>query len=448
MVVGGGLAGLAAALDLAEAGVEVTVVEAAPHLGGKVAGDTIDGHDLDLGADHFSTLQPWGLELCRRVGIIGHLTSPEAGPPHLWMGGRLRPLPAPALAGLPQSLGVIRRSPVLSAAARVRALAEPFLPPTAIDASTTVSHLVRHRLGPQVDAHMVEPVLAARTAWDTESLGVEAAVPALAEVAGHGGSLIRSLRRRELGHTDGSPPVLSPRKGMTDLVAATAARLGRLRVELRTGQMTEAVEPRATGVAVDGRTYDAVVLATPAHVTRRLIELSAPESATGLAAIDHASVATLVLDYPSGSVRQPLGGSGFVTRRGDGLLVNACWFESERWPHRARPGRVSFRVVVGRAGDERHLDMGDAEIVARVHDELARILGIGEPPSDTRLARWPAAMPCFGPDHHRLVASIDKELTDRIPGAVLAGATYRGWGVNAAISSGQAAARRILDTAP
>ena len=49
VVVGAGLAGMAAALTLQKSGAEVAVVESSDRAGGRVASDQIDGFILDRG---------------------------------------------------------------------------------------------------------------------------------------------------------------------------------------------------------------------------------------------------------------------------------------------------------------------------------------------------------------------------------------------------------------
>lgn len=58
VVVGAGAAGLAAAADLTEAGLDVTVVEAQEDVGGRVRSTTVDGYVLDRGFQVLNTAYP------------------------------------------------------------------------------------------------------------------------------------------------------------------------------------------------------------------------------------------------------------------------------------------------------------------------------------------------------------------------------------------------------
>ena len=80
-VVGGGIAGLAAAqrlLTLAPTA-EVALFEASGRLGGVLRTDRVDGYLIERSADNFITNLPWGLELCRELGIESELlpTDPQ-----------------------------------------------------------------------------------------------------------------------------------------------------------------------------------------------------------------------------------------------------------------------------------------------------------------------------------------------------------------------------------
>jgi renalase len=58
IVVGGGMAGIAAARELTAAGLPVTVLDRGRRLGGRMASRTIDGRVVDIGASYFTVSDP------------------------------------------------------------------------------------------------------------------------------------------------------------------------------------------------------------------------------------------------------------------------------------------------------------------------------------------------------------------------------------------------------
>ena len=69
IVVGGGAAGLAAALMLRRHGIDVTLFEAEPRAGGRIAGDEIDGFRIDTGAQMFSSTYAAAVRLCEELDV-------------------------------------------------------------------------------------------------------------------------------------------------------------------------------------------------------------------------------------------------------------------------------------------------------------------------------------------------------------------------------------------
>ena len=103
VVVGGGIAGMVAALECAKIGMRVTLLEASSALGGTIHAAEIAGHVIDVGAQGFSVRGEAVLELVAELGLGADVCSPAAGT--AWVaglpGGAAAPLPAGGVLGIP-----------------------------------------------------------------------------------------------------------------------------------------------------------------------------------------------------------------------------------------------------------------------------------------------------------------------------------------------------------
>ena len=80
-MIGGGIAGLAAAHRLVELDprCELTLFEAGPRLGGVLSTVHEDGFQVEQSADNFITTVPWGVNLCKRLGLGDQLVADQPG---------------------------------------------------------------------------------------------------------------------------------------------------------------------------------------------------------------------------------------------------------------------------------------------------------------------------------------------------------------------------------
>lgn len=451
VVVGGGITGLAAAHALAHAPrpPRVTLLEADDRLGGKILTTEIAGHPVDAGPDAFLARVPWATDLCRRLGLGDELVSPARGRAFVWSRGRLRPLPEDLVLGVPTALWPLARSGIVPIPGLVRAGLDLVLPADAPGGDEAIGSLVTRRLGRTVSERLVDPLLGGIYAGDADRLSASMAAPQLVAVARRHRSLILGLRAHRREHPpDPTQPVFHTLPaGLGRLVDRLAAAVEG--VDLRLGTRVEAVASDGPGcrLTLDGQAplgADAVVLATPAHVSSRLLAGAAPAAAGGLAGIEHASVVLVTLAIDAGALPGPLDGSGYLVPRGEGLLHTACSWASSKWAHLAEPGRVLLRVSAGRLGDDRPLRLDEDELLDRLLGELRLVMGLSGEPSAVRVNRWVDAFPQYPPGHLDRVAGIEARVREAIPGVELAGAAYRGIGVPACIRQGEEAAARVL----
>ena len=423
-VVGGGITGLATAWYLREAGAAVTLYEAGERLGGKIQTGDLDGVPVELGPDTFLARVPWAVDLCRALGLEDELVAPATGKAYVWTRGRLRPLPSGTVLGVPARLRPLARSGIVSPRGLARAAADLVLPHRPLSDDPSVAEVVGGRFGRDVVDRLVEPLIGGIHAGRADRLSLAAVAPQVAGPAAAGGrSLMRALRKAPPG--GGGPVFLGLRGGLARLVDRLVERLDG--VDIRLGEPLTDLPPGP------------VVVTVPAYAAAPLL----PAAAADLRAIEYASVATVTLAYPPDALRGPLDGSGFLVPRIDGRLMTACTWLTSKWPDvaAAAGGRVLLRVSAGRAGDDRALALDDATLAARLHTELEEAMGLRRDPDEAVVTRWPRSFPQYDVGHQARVARIEAALP---PGAVVAGAAYRGVGIAACIQQAQQAAVAVL----
>lgn len=441
-VVGGGMAGLAAAAELTAAGARVVVLEASSRLGGKLRSSEVGGLVVDEGADAFLLRVPEAAELAAYAGV--EVVSPATAEAGLWSRGCMRPLPTGTLLGIPADLASLARSEVLSARGLARVPVDLVLPGPPVVDDTSVGDLVTKRLGREVVERLVDPLLGGVYAGRADRISLHAALPQLvAPLLRHRSLLLAA--RDVTGAATGSGPVFGGVVGGMGLLPPAVARTTGAEVRLQAVVRGLVQAPTGwgleTGSAADPRRLDvdAVVLAVPAAAAAKLLKDVVPTAAAELATIESASVGivTLVLDGPT-----PGRGSGYLVPAVDGRTTKAVTFTSRKWAHLA--GDLSVvRASVGRHGEEVELQRDDAELVAVVRQELQDAVGPLPPLVDSRVTRWGGGLPQYAVGHVDKVGRVRRAVAAR-PGLAVAGAAYDGVGVPAVVRSGRAAARAVL----
>ena len=441
-VVGGGIAGLAAAWELRrlDSEAEITVHEPSS-LGGKLVTSSFAGRPVDEGADAFLARVPWGRALCDELGIGGQLESPANGSAYVAAGHAAHRLPAGLVLGVPTDPDAVRGSPLLGPDAADRVAAEPALPgsPLAPGDDANLGALIRHRFGDDVLERLVDPLLGGINAGDADRLSLRAAAPQLAAAAERSASLVEGLRSAPAPDDPAAPVFWAHPGGMAAIVAT-------LVTQLRGGGVVFAGDAVADhrDLAADG-----VVLATPAAITATIVARAGAEHAARLLrGIAHSSPVLLTLAFDRADVRHPLDASGLLVPKPERRLLTACSFATTKWAHlgAADPTTVILRASAGRFGDDRAIGMDDDRLLTRVLADLDALLGIDGDPKELRITRWHDGFPQYEPGHLDRVAAIESDVATAAPEVALAGAAYRGIGIPACIRSGRDAAAALVGT--
>lgn len=495
VVVGGGIAGLAAAHRLVTAGAgadgagespRITVLEASDRFGGWVRTEPFAGRPVDFGPDSLLVRTPWAAELCRELGIEDELVAPGSGQALIWARGKLRPLPPGILAGLPNGPMPFVRSGLLGPTGIARAALDLVLPANAPadGADESIGALIRRRLGKQALERVIDPLLGGVHAGRCDELSLAATAPQIAAAARADRSLLRGLRKTAPpAPPEGAsrkPVFMAPAAGMQRVVDALVASLKAAGVELMTGVRVESielrdavtqsgqksagsVEQRSAELRLEGGEVlrpDGVILTVPAPVAAALLEPRAPLAARTLSELRFASVAQVALEYEPATLPELPAATGFLVARGGDLLITACTLLDAKWPLRRELGLAAqtaasdgpggdrrepptTRVIkcsVGRIDDQRFESLSDDELVAAIHADLGRTLGLTTPPASSRVFRVSGGLPQYAPGHPARIEAATAEVVTALPMLTLAGAAYTGTSVPMCVRSGRAAA--------
>ena len=457
-VIGGGIAGLAAAYELKCNGIEAVVLEAGDRVGGSIDESSVGGLTVDSGPDGFVARDPAAAELCRRIGLGAELVTPALSGAYVFGDTELLRFPDRSVLGVPWTADALEGTGIVSqpGAETLRRRLARDAEPLAGDA--TVGEVLRPRVGDEVFERLVDPLLGGINAGSADRMSIEACAPPLHEAARRGGPLGTALQqvaaRRDGDDAAGSPVFQSVRGGVARMVDALAAELGDA-VSLSTPvqHITPAAGagggPRWT-VATPRGSLDAggVIAACPAWESARLLEHLAPDAAGILGDIEYADVALATFVVPAEHLARPLDASGFLVPRSTGLLTPACSWSSSKWQHYARTGLAVLRVSAGRTDDRRWVDLDPDDLVSTLAGELADTGVVGRDAVtsgclEARLRPWRRSLPQYRPGHLDRVAKVDACLSTETRGLAAAGAALRGVGLPACIRSGQRAVATV-----
>lgn len=461
VVIGGGIAGLATAYELSRRGVPFVLLERGPRVGGVILSEQVDGYTIDGGPDALLTQKPEGIRLCEEIGLGDRLVATKLPRlAYIQRGGRLYPLPAASVLGIPTKFGPFLRTKLFSWPGKIRMGCELFVPRWPDESDESIGSFMRRRFGAEAATYLAEPLLAGIHAGDVDRLSVQALFPRFVDAERKHGSLLRAFRHRP---ATARPPTAASGKpksegafkslpgGLSEMVSALERVIGA--EHLRTNTPVRTITGRGpfevhttAGEVISAR---AVVVATPAFVTSALLRDLDEDVARLAGGINYASAATVAMAFHRDAVGHPLNGSGFVVPRVERTDILAGSWLSSKWPHRAPENRVLLRTFIGGARDPRALERSDDELLRLSLAALTPLLGIKAAPLFTRIYRWELANAQHEVGHLTRLAAIDRALAGH-PGLFVTGSGFRGTGIPDCVADGRATAQAVaaLLTAP
>lgn len=450
VVIGAGLAGIAAAVRLRGAGWRVRVLEAGPRAGGVVGTERLGEWAFETGPNSFTSSARSLRGLAAALGLEEEIVAsrPEARRRYVYRGARMHPLPS--------SPPGLLTSRLLTLGARMRVLAEPFRGDRPPGRPESLGAWIGRRFGDEVVERLLDPFVSGVYGGDVGRLGAADAFPALYAAAGEAGSVVRGAvrtmrqARREAPDAPRGGALWSLAGGLGTLPAAAEAAFG---ADLRTGAAARTLARDGSRFRVawkspsggDEEEAEAVVCAVPAVAAGPLLEGLLPGVSAALGEVESVPMRVLGLGFRRGDVTHPCDGFGALVPRSEGTRLLGVLWPSSVFPGRAPAGGVAMTVFVGGAHDRDVLERPLAEDRGRVLEELGAMLGVrGEPAVETA-REWPRAVTQYVVGHRARMAAVASRAAE-VPGLALAGNWLAGVSMEDTVASGEAAAGRVLAT--
>ena len=412
-VIGGGISGLTTAYLLERKGVSVTLFEASDAVGGNIRTVRKDGYTIEEGPNSLLK-SPRLIDLVRLLALEGEVVAanPEAKRRYILWNGRLEPMGPRSFVN-----GFFSPRAVLSIAR------EPFVRSRSPEGES-VADFVSRRIGTEFLEKAVDPFVSGIYAGDPQDLSVRSAFPRLYEMERDFGSLVVGAFRRKTDKPDPKfPRTFSFRGGLKTLIDRLASEMGEaVRLGVRVGSI-EAADDR---YRVDGKDFDAVVIATPAWVAADLLKGWDAGLVHTLTSVHYPQVAVAVTGFRSEQIGKKLDGFGFLIPSREGRPILGTLFPSAVFPSRAPKGHHLLVTFVGgvRSGDR--LDtMADDEVRTMVVGQLAELLKIDGEPDLFHLTRWRRAIPQYRVGYESVTKAC-AGFEERNPGLRFCSNFYRG----------------------
>ncbi|EXF25959.1 protoporphyrinogen oxidase [Nesterenkonia sp. AN1] len=458
-VVGGGIAGLIAAWDLARAGATVALYEAGDRLGGAIGAHEMGGVAYDAGAEAFATRSPVVPKLLQELGLHEQVVAPQHSAAWLQLPDLAAPLPATGILGIPADpmapdvVAILGEAEARRAAEDLTASMESWVQADAArSGQITLGEVVRDRMGQAVLDRLVTPIVSGVHSADPDDLDMNNAAPGLFEAMLREGSLARAVALVKSKAPPGSA-VNSLHGGLNRLVGALEAELLRLGVELR---LNTEVTDLAALIADEGPDHVILALDAPAAVqlVGSVVDLSgldltgltpggaqeapggakeAPGGEHGAAGLKQGAAApdrgvalvSMILDAPELD-DHPRGTGVLVAPQVQDIAAKAMTHISSKWEwadtavtHAHGPGHHVVRLSYGRVGPRHQEALGaessDEQLLAAAAADIGALFGIpidADQILEASVIRWRKALPQSSAGHAERITALRERLAE------------------------------------
>src|SRR5262247_3267970 len=187
IIIGAGISGLVAAHRLKKMGRNLLLIESGDRAGGVIQSRDAEGFLIECGPNSLRGSHEF-LDLVEELNLTDELIKADPrAPAYVYAGGEFH--------AVPMSPPALVKTKLISNAAKLRLLREPFVKARRGGGEESVASFVRRRLGDEILERLVEPFLSGVYAGDPEELSLQACFPKLAEFEAEAGGILRGALR-------------------------------------------------------------------------------------------------------------------------------------------------------------------------------------------------------------------------------------------------------------
>jgi oxygen-dependent protoporphyrinogen oxidase len=450
-IVGGGVAGLAAAYELTRlarggAPVQGVLFEASSRLGGIVETVREGGFVIECGPDAWVTEKPWARELAEELGLGDEVmpSNDSMRKTYILIDKKLRAMPDGMRMMVPTDLDTLDGSELFSLEAKQAYHHEvdraEELRANAPDEDESVAEFVRRHFGDEVLAKIGAPLLSGVFGGDVTKLSVRAVMAPFVGMERESGSLIVALQTRSAKSTSVFTTLRGGLGTLADrMIAAIPEDWVRLGAEVRFVSFGE--EGWLVGTNRGVERFDAVMMAAPVDVARALLK-PVDERAAELMEMNSSSAVVVGFGISDAAKFPVPPGFGFLVPPASDSLLLACTFVDQKFDDRVPQGGRLVRAFFGGKAADRLMRCGNDETAVVARMELARILGPMPEPQMTVVRRCPRSLPQYGVGHLERMAELAARVR-KLDGLWLLGNGYRGVGLPDLIRDARAGVREF-----
>lgn len=386
-VIGGGISGLATAVELQKWCEECVVLDSNPIPGGVIQTSIIDGYQVEFGANSILA-DDYIYEYLIKLGLEDEIypAKPSGKNRFIYKNGRYHKLPSHPLKFL--------ISGFLSPSSKITLLKEYFKKAEKALPDETLGHFIERRFNKEIADYLLAPFISGIYAGDPYKLLVKETFPLLLEYEKEYGSVLKGFIKNKGGKRKQS---LYFKKGMYSLTNAIAAKVKSIESNSTVTYIERKGEQFLIQYSQNGEEKSlqchAIVLSSPSYICSKLLAKLYPKESEILNKIPYAPIVKIFLGYDQKNIRYPFEGFGALNPPCENQYMLGSIWNTSTFPLCAPKGKTLITSLVGGAIQSGHTQMKNDFILSRVKNDLANSFKIECEPEFTHVSRIKQAIP-------------------------------------------------------